>query len=124
LGVAFKATAGLHHPLRCARPLIYEADSPRGTMHGFLNLFTAAAIAWSARQSGGDVLRVTLATCLADQERADWHFGGDALTWSGDEAPVRIDVDVLRAVRSKFALSFGTCSFEEPIEELRELDLL
>ena len=121
----FKATAGLHHPLRCMRPLTYEPNSPEAMMHGFLNLFTAAAIAWSAARSGGASSRRTvLATCLADRERANWHFGEDALTWSGDEEPVRIDLDMLRAVRSNFALSFGSCSFEEPMQELRELDLL
>jgi hypothetical protein len=65
-----------------------------------------------------------LATCLADPERANWHFGDDALTWSGDRQPVRIELDTLREVRSNFALSFGSCSFEEPIQEMRELDLL
>ncbi len=43
LGVPFKATAGLHHPLRCIRPLTYEPHSREAPMHGFLNLFTAAA---------------------------------------------------------------------------------
>ena len=37
--VPFKATAGLHHPLRCFKPLTYASDSPQGTMHGFLNVF-------------------------------------------------------------------------------------
>src|SRR5437667_6653924 len=37
--VPFKATAGLHHPVRCFRALTYENNSPMGTMHGFLNLF-------------------------------------------------------------------------------------
>src|SRR5688572_27061353 len=36
--VPFKATAGLHHPLRCFRPLTYAEDAPQGTMHGFLNV--------------------------------------------------------------------------------------
>ena len=139
LGLPFKATAGLHHPLRCTRPFTYAADSPRGTMHGFLNLFTAAAIAWEARRQrperhrlprtrrqavGWPPPRAMLATCLADPERANWHFGDDALTWSGDRQPVRIELDTLREVRSNFALSFGSCSFEEPIQEMRELDLL
>ena len=44
--VAFKATAGLHHPIRSLRPLTYAPDSPRAVMHGFLNVFTAAAFAW------------------------------------------------------------------------------
>jgi hypothetical protein len=44
-GVPFKATAGLHHPLRAERALSYEPDSPRASMHGFLNVFAAAVFA-------------------------------------------------------------------------------
>jgi hypothetical protein len=124
LSVPFKATAGLHHPLRCVRPLTYELNSPEGRMHGFINLFTAAAIARSAVCSGGTVPRAALATCLADSERANWHFSEDALTWSGAQEPIRLDIKLLRAMRSKFALSFGSCSFEEPLQDMRELDLL
>ena len=43
--VPFKATAGLHHPIRCFKPLTYESDSPSGTMHGFLNLFLMTGFA-------------------------------------------------------------------------------
>jgi hypothetical protein len=124
LGVPFKASAGLHHPLCCVRPFTYAENSPEGVMHGFLNLFTAAAMAWSRVHAGSPVPRSAIATCLADSERANWHFGEDALTWSGEDEPVRIDLENLRTVRSKFALSFGSCSFEEPIQDLRELDLL
>lgn len=124
LAVPFKASAGLHHPLRCTRPLTYEANSPAATMHGFLNIFTAAAIAWCAMSSGGAVPRVTLATCLTDQERANWHFDEYALTWSGGEEPIRICVEALLSMRSRFALSFGSCSFEEPLRDMGEIDLL
>ena len=43
--VPFKATAGLHHPIRCYRALTYDDNSPQGTMHGFLNLFMMTAFA-------------------------------------------------------------------------------
>ena len=39
----FKATAGLHHPVRCFKPLTYEKDAPEGMMNGFLNVFLAVA---------------------------------------------------------------------------------
>ncbi|HVJ04845.1 MAG TPA: hypothetical protein VM578_04185 [Candidatus Saccharimonadales bacterium] len=122
--VPFKTSAGLHHPLCCVRPLTYEPKAQKGRMHGFLNLFTAAAIAWSAMRSGRRVPRRVLATCLADGERANWHFGEDALTWSGEEEPIRIELDALRAMRSEFALSFGSCSFEEPFTDMREFNFL
>ena len=44
-GVPFKATAGLHHAVRSDRALTYETGSPRAVMHGFLNVFAAAALA-------------------------------------------------------------------------------
>ncbi len=44
-GVPFKATAGLHHPLRGEYRLTYETGSPHGMMFGFLNVFLAAAFA-------------------------------------------------------------------------------
>ena len=124
LAVPFKATAGLHHPLRSVRPLTYEPDAPEAWMHGFLNLFAAAAIAWCGVGAGAAVQRPALATCLADPERANWHFDEDALLWTGDEEPMRIDINALRLTRSRLALSFGSCSFEEPIHDLCELDLL
>jgi hypothetical protein len=42
-GVPFKATAGLHHPVRSARRLTHEPESARAVMHGFVNVFLAAA---------------------------------------------------------------------------------
>jgi hypothetical protein len=44
-GVSFKATAGLHHAVRGEHPLTYAPGSPRAVMHGFLNVFAAAALA-------------------------------------------------------------------------------
>jgi len=43
--LAFKATAGLHHPMRCVKPFTYAEDSPSGAMHGFLNVALAASAA-------------------------------------------------------------------------------
>jgi hypothetical protein len=50
--VPFKATAGLHHPVRAEHRLTYAPDGPRAVMHGFVNVFLAAAAAWRAVQSG------------------------------------------------------------------------
>ncbi|HYC61940.1 MAG TPA: hypothetical protein VEK79_20485 [Thermoanaerobaculia bacterium] len=104
-GVAFKATAGLHHPLRCVKPLTYEADAPTGTMHGFLNVFLAAAML----EHGDDILREEDARAFAFDDEAAW--------WHGH----RVTTDELRIMRRDFATSFGSCSFEEPISDLRAL---
>jgi hypothetical protein len=93
-------------------------------MHGFLNLFTAAAIAWSAVRACENVRHSLLVACLADGDCAHWRFCEEAMTWSGGEKPFRIELDDLHAMRSQFALSFGSCSFEEPLRDLHDLELL
>jgi hypothetical protein len=110
----FKATAGLHHAMRSMRPLTYAPDSPRATMHGFLNVFIAAAFAWhgAARELVLDVLEETEAESFA--------FGSKEFEWRGRKLSVR----QIAEARRDFAHSFGSCSFEEPIGDLRELELL
>jgi hypothetical protein len=107
-GVAFKATAGLHHPLRCVKPLTYEPNAPVGTMHGFLNVFLAAAFLDDAE----DVLAETDASAFA--------FDDEGASWRGR----RVSTEDLATMRRDFATSFGSCSFEEPIGDLRELGWL
>jgi len=107
-GVAFKATAGLHHPLRCVKPLTYEANAPAGTMHGFVNVFLAAALLEHAEE----ILR-------EDDPRA-FAFNDDGVRWRGYE----VTTEALVEMRRDFALSFGSCSFDEPISDLQELGWL
>ena len=107
-GVAFKATAGLHHPLRCLKPLTYAPDAPTGTMHGFLNVFLAAALLDHA-----DAI-------LAEEDAHAFSFDDDGASWRGH----RVSVDDLRVMRTNFATSFGSCSFEEPIADLQALGWL
>jgi hypothetical protein len=109
----FKATAGLHHPVRSMRALTYAPDSPRAMMHGFLNVFTAAAFAWhgAERETVQDVLEETEATAFA--------FGAKALEWRGRQ----LSTGQIADARQNFAHSFGSCSFEEPIGDLRALEL-
>jgi len=113
--VPFKATAGLHHAVRGPHRLTYEKDAPTAPMHGFLNLFIAAAICRAMRPDRA----VTLAI-LSGEEPAEFKFSADVLAWREHLLAV---TDVAR-VREAFALSFGSCSFDEPIEELKAMGLL
>jgi hypothetical protein len=110
----FKATAGLHHPVRSMRPLTYAQDSPRAIMHGFLNVFVAAAFAWHGTECNVllDVLNETEADVFA--------FGPKSLEWRGRT----LSTEQIADARRNFAHSFGSCSFEEPIGDLRALGLL
>lgn len=106
--VPFKATAGLHHPIRCVRPLTYDPDAPRGTMHGFVNLFMAAALLPHAE------------AILEDGDPGAFAFDDDTASWRGHA----VLTDDLAKLRAEFAISFGSCSFEEPIHDLQELGWL
>jgi hypothetical protein len=111
--LAFKATAGLHHAVRSMRALTYAPDSPRAVMHGFLNVFVAAAFVW---HGDGEAVSPVL---LEEDPRA-FLFGDDELRWRGR----RLSTAQLREARRDYAHSFGSCSFEEPVEELREMGLM
>lgn len=112
--VPFKATAGLHHALRAERALTYAADGPRATMHGFLNLFAAAALA-HAGADAADVEEV-----LMEREAGAFRIDEAGLAWRKRV----LSTQALEAMRGSFALSFGSCSFAEPIADLRELGFL
>ena len=113
-GIPFKATAGLHHPVRAEQALTYEPGSPRATMHGFLNVFAAAAFA----RAGAPVS--DLETVLREQDASAFRLDGDALDWRG----LRVPADALAGARRDFAVSFGSCSFAEPVAGLRALGVL
>ena len=111
--VAFKATAGLHHPVRCVRPLTYEKDSPSGTMHGFLNVFLAVAFLLDG------VPESDLEQLLLEDDPGNFEFDENAITWRGHR------LTQARLLESRaLAASFGSCSFEEPIGDLAALNLL
>ena len=95
-GVPFKATAGLHHAMRNTDP------QTRFEQHGFLNLLVAA----QAASEGAPV--DTVARILAERDPAIVvaHVA-------------KLDAEVRTAFRS-----FGTCSVNEPRDELIELGLL
>jgi hypothetical protein len=112
--IPFKATAGLHHPLRSVRPLTYAVDSPRAAMHGFLNVFAAAALAWHGMDDGHVV------QLLEERDPAALRFSDDDLLWNAH----RVTTEQIAEARREFAHSFGSCSFEEPVTELRGLGLL
>lgn len=113
-GVPFKATAGLHHPLRSERTLTYEPAAPRATMHGFVNVFVAAVVLYN-RVNDDNALSI-----LNETDPAAFVFDGDELRWRD-----RVTLAGERIAEARrLALSFGSCSFLEPLVDLRELGWL
>jgi hypothetical protein len=72
--------------------------TPAPPMHGFLNLFLAACQVW-------------------------WGAGeADAVATLRAASPtVGLTGEQIREARAEFAISFGSCSFEEPVNELEQL---
>jgi hypothetical protein len=102
--VPFKATAGLHHPVR-------HVDAATGfTMHGFLNILAAAALAPRGE-------RPMLRRIVAEDDPAAFHFEDAALCWSDE----RIELGELESSRRAAFVSYGSCSFSEPVEDLEAL---
>jgi hypothetical protein len=113
--VAFKATAGLHHPIRAEYRLTYEDDPPRAVMHGFLNVFLASAFVRAARLDVDDARDI-----LEETDASVFRFGPEGVRW-GEKS---LDTARIARVRETFAIGYGSCSFTEPTDELRDLGLL
>lgn len=112
--VPFKATAGLHHALRCFKPLTYESNAPMGAMHGFLNLFLAVGF---ARQGFKPSL---LESLLEDEFAESFEFTEGAVTWHRDYILTAAQIAQTR----RSIISFGSCSFDEPVADLQEMKIL
>jgi hypothetical protein len=108
-GVPLKFTAGLHHPLPR-----FDA-TVQATMHGFVNVFTAGVLA-HACSVGEDVLR----TLLADSDATHFAFDDAGLSWKAFHASTA----EIESARRSVVLSFGSCSFDEPRDDLRALGWL
>jgi hypothetical protein len=100
-GVAFKATAGLHHPVR-------HVDAATGfTMHGFFNLLVAAALA-------PDVSQAELIEVVAEEDAQAFSFDATSLRWRDR----RVDIGQIGQMRAKAFHGYGSCSVQEPVDDL------
>ena len=105
--VPIKFTAGLHHPIRQFH------QSVQMKMHGFLNVLGAGVLAaehdWDVQQT---------ARMLEVEDASEFSFADDGLTWNTWGIPTeRIDL------HRKIVTSLGSCSFDEPRADLRDLNL-
>ena len=103
-----KFTAGLHHPIRQFR------DEVKTKMHGFLNVLGAAVLATEHQWDADHAV-----TMLEDEDPRSFSFTDDFFAWRD----WKIDTERLQ-YRRKFVRSFGSCSFDEPRDDLRALNLL
>jgi hypothetical protein len=105
----FKATAGLHHPVRGVYRLTYDSAALSGPMFGFLNLFLAAAFMRDGMLSTEDARAL-----LDESDVSAFAIQDQTIGWRDH----LVDLESIRATRARFATSFGSCSFREPVDEL------
>jgi hypothetical protein len=108
LDVPFKLTAGLHHPL----PQHDKASG--GEMHGFLNIAVAMALIFEHELTRGEIEGV-----LAEKSSSAFAFTDDEISYKDMKASLDDAVEA----RELF-VSYGSCSIDEPIEDLQKMGLL
>ncbi|MBA2586384.1 MAG: hypothetical protein H0U99_07860 [Chthoniobacterales bacterium] len=106
--VPIKFTAGLHHPVRQFHP------SVQTRMHGFLNVLGAGVLAaehdWDVSQT---------AAMLQDERAESFSFDDQSFRWR----EWVISTPKIK-VRRTLVTSLGSCSFDEPREDLHALGLM
>ncbi len=106
--VPFKLTAGLHDPIR------HRIESVGAMAHGFLNVFTAAAL-----HVEHDLTEREIASVLETEDPAAFAWRDDGFAWRGLSA----GMEAIDEARDLFA-GFGSCSVKEPLDGLAALGLL
>lgn len=106
--VPIKFTAGLHHPVR----LFHE--SVQAKMHGFLNVLGAGVLALEHSWNEMEVTQI-----LEDEDPGSFSFTDGFFAWREWE----VGTARIRAQR-ELVTSLGSCSFDEPRDDLRALKLL
>jgi len=107
--VPLKFTAGLHHPIR------HFDAGVQTKMHGFINVFVAGVLAHARGLSAEQLQPI-----IEDEDASHFVFAEESLRWRDYEATTA----EIREARKNFVTSFGSCSFDEPREDLRVLGWL
>ena len=107
--VAVKGTAGLHQPVR------HYSESVQTKMHGFFNVFGGAMLGYA-----NDLNTEELEEILSEEDAEQFVFTDEFLRWKD----YQVTTNEIKELRKSALISYGSCSFEEPIEDLKKLGLL
>ena len=106
--VPMKFTAGLHHPVR------HFNDSVNTKMYGFFNIFIGGMLAQKFNLNFNQLVEI-----LTDEDEANFIFNEDEFRWKN----YKIKNEEIEQYRSKNFISYGSCSFDEPREDLTNLGI-
>jgi len=107
--IPLKATQGLHHPVR------HFDSALETTAHGFFNFFVAGVLAWNHRLTDDQLMAV-----VEEESAAAFRFADDGLAWRDWE----VNLKQIASARTHCVTSFGSCSFTEPGDDLRQMNLV
>jgi len=107
--IPIKFTAGLHHPIR------HFDKTMKATMHGFINILFGGVLAYVKRLDEDQLTAV-----LAEEDPQSFRLGEAGLSWKDHF----VSIEQICEARQNAALTFGSCSFDEPRVDLRKLGWL
>tara|TARA_B100001250_G_scaffold266372_1_gene229753 strand:+ start:474 stop:1481 length:1008 start_codon:yes stop_codon:yes gene_type:complete len=120
--VPLKFTAGLHHPLR------HHSSEYDTEMHGFINIFSATVFASTFPKPNNEQEKfrmfILLSHMIDCQNESDFEFYDEKMIWKvGDDRDSRFEIskETIEQSRENTAISFGSCSFQEPMDDLIQL---
>ena len=85
-------------------------------MHGFLNVFGAGILAHARKLSEKQIAEI-----IADEDAGHFVFTEDGFRWN---EKLFASVAEITTARQEAVISFGSCSFDDPRDDLRKLGLL
>ncbi len=92
-----------------------ESDSLSTEMHGFLNVAISAALVYWQKVTPEEALAV-----LQESSIKGFQFKADSIVWKDRQ----LSISEIEKARQHFFRSFGSCSFQEPIDDLKALNLV
>ncbi|MFL2944333.1 MAG: hypothetical protein ACJZ2J_03250, partial [Candidatus Poseidoniales archaeon] len=120
--VPLKFTAGLHHPIR------HHSSEYDTEMHGFINMFSASALATTFPKPDNEQEKfrmfILIAHMIDCQNEEDFEFLEDKMIWKvRDDRDSRFEIKnkTIEKSRQNNGISFGSCSFQEPMDDLKQL---
>lgn len=104
-----KCTAGLHQPIR------HYANSVQTEMHGYFNIFGGAMLGYAYNLSDE-----VLAEVIREQDPEHFSFTDEGFHWKD----MTVSTEEIAELREVALISFGSCNFDEPREDLKKLGLV
>jgi hypothetical protein len=104
-----KFTAGLHHPFR------HFNEGIQAYMHGFINVFAASVL-----NCTHNINRHEIKEILLDENQDDFEFHDTFFKWKN---LVELN-SLIEDARKNYIISFGSCSFGDPVKDLKDFELL